>query len=251
MIKNLVSFGCSWTYGDELLDPALADRGLPAYDRRNNVYRDQHAYPGLIAKHYGLSYTCMAYPGASLRSMSWHFQWWLDNTTDAEKQETLVLVGLTDESRVSWYNPYHQVQDINQTNDREIQRQYIHSTWLKENIDIKDEPYQTEWRDLYKMYLKLSDSTPARKLNYSDCVRLFDGASARYNIPMLQFNVLAQTRDPKLPTLLDATSLMEILVIRNKPRKEPLLAPGLHPNEKGHRVIADYLIEKIDSAIIL
>lgn len=250
MINKLVSFGCSWTYGDELLDPALAAAGVPAYDRRNDLYRVQHSYPGLIADHYGLKYTCMAYPGASLRSMGWHFQWWLDHTTEAQKQETLVLVGLTDESRMSWYNPYHQVQDNEITDERTVQRQYIHSTWLKEDINIKDEPYQDEWRKLCKMYTTLSDCGPARRLNYSDCVRLFDGAAARYNIPMLQFNVLAQTREPKLPTLLDATSLMEILVIRNKPRKEPLLAEGRHPNEKGHRVIADYLIEKLDSAIM-
>jgi len=249
MIKKLVSFGCSWTYGDELIDPALEDQGIPAYDRRNEAYRTANAFPGLIAKHYGLDHTNMAYPGASLRSMTWHFNWWIDNTPAQELEETLVLVGLTDESRMSWYNPYHQIQE-GESDERTLQRQYIHSTWLKEAIDIKDEPYQNEWRELYKMYMTLSDCQNARKLNYSDAVRLFDGSAARYNIPMLQFNVMASTREPKLPTLLDSSSLMEILVIRDKPRKSPLFMPAKHPNEKGHQLIADYLIEKLDSAIM-
>lgn len=256
MIKQVVSFGCSWTYGDEILDPNL-DPGVPAYDRRNDSYRNAKSFPGLIASHYGVPYRCLAYPGASLRSMVWNLNWWLDNTPDSEKAETLVLVGLTEESRMSWYNPYHQAQTDETSYEEQltdtrtfVHKQYIHSTWLKEDIDIKDEPYQDEWRELYKMYLTLSSCRESGRLNYEDAVRAFDGASARYNIPMLQFNVLATTRKPKLPTLLDATSLMEILVIRDKPRKNPLFMPEKHPNEAGHRVIADYLIEKLDSAIM-
>ena len=245
MIKQLVSFGCSWTYGDELVDPNL-DNNTYTSQPENDNYRNAHSFSGLTASHYGWDYKCLAFPGSSLKSMIWNLTWWLEHSSKEEIAESLIIVGLTDESRMSWFNPYFQERDGNWGVHR-----YMHSIWLQGKSDIKDEPYMPEWREFNKLYMTLSDSTEARNLNYKECVYLFDGIAARYNIPVLQFNVLAQSHEPKLPTLYNqGTSIMEKLVLRDKPRKDPLFNPGKHPNEKGHKIISEYLIDTIDSVII-
>jgi len=249
MFNKVISFGCSWTYGDEIIDPSFEEKynhPVMPHDSENNSYRNAHCFAGLVAKHYAAEFIQMAFPGGSLQSMIWNFNWWLSNTSDKDKAETLVLVGLTEESRISWFNPYYQTH----SNENKIPFRYMHSTWLKEDIDIKDEPYQDEWRKMLKLYNSLSESSETRKMNYEQTVRQFDGAAARYDIPMIQFNVLASQREPKLPTLLDSSSALEMLVVRDKPRKEPLFMPKKHPNEKGHQIISEFLISKIDDVII-
>ncbi len=246
MIKQLVSFGCSWTFGDELLDPRLEGRVKYPSNPLNDEYRKAHSFPGLVAEHFGWDYKCLAFPGASLRAMMWNLEWWLDNSTEEEIQESLVLVGLTSESRQSWYNPFYQQRDA----DWGIHR-YSHSIWIQGPDDIKDEPYSKEWKQYEKLYMTLSESEQTRELNYKECVYAFDAAAARYNIPVMQYDVLSQMHKISLPTLHNhCTSIMEKIVLRDKPRKDPLFKPGLHPNEKGHKIISEYLIEEVNSVII-
>jgi hypothetical protein len=127
----------------------------------------------------------------------------------------------------------------------------VHSIWISEDFDIRGEEERMDyWRELHKLHYTLSDCPAWRDTNFSTVVRAFDGAAARYNIPMLQFKVLTRNHKLKVPTLIESSSALEMLVIRDKPRKDPLFKPGQHPNEKGHRVLADFLIDKIDSAIL-
>ena len=247
MIKNLVSFGCSWTYGDELMDPALEGKVEP-FHWDNDPYRTAHAYPGLVAEHFGWSHEDLAWNGASLQSMLWNFNYWLDHSTPEHIAESIVIIGLTDESRISWHN----------VNYLESQRtaqhpchQHVHSVWVNRDFTIRgEEDRMDEWRALHKIHYTLSDSDEWRVANYNSTVRAFDGIAARNNIPMLQMNMLTQNHKIKLPTLIESSSAMEMLVIRDKPRKDPLFFKGLHPNEKGHRIISEFLIKQIESAII-
>ena len=247
MIKNLVSFGCSWTYGDELMDPEL-DGKVEPFHWDNDPYRTAHAYPGLVAEHFGWTHEDLAWNGASLQSMLWNFNYWLDHSTPEHIAETMVIIGLTDESRISWHN----------VNYLESQRtaqhpchQHVHSVWINRNFGIRgEEDRMDEWRALHKIHYTLSDSLEWREANYNSTVRAFDGIAARNNIPILQMNMLTQNHKIKLPTLIDSSSAMEMLVIRDKPRKDPLFLKGLHPNEKGHQIISEFLIRQIDSVII-
>ena len=244
MIKKIVSFGCSWTHGDELMDPSIYDLSVCS-DLRNDKYRNSHSYPGLIANHFGWDYTCMAYPGCSLQAMIWNFNWWLDKTPKEEQEQTFILVGLTVESRNSWYNPYYQVQGAYPALHR-----YMHSSWLTSSSDdIKDEPFMEEWRKFNKLYYTLSDCSHAQDINYKEAVRFFDGQSARNNIPMLQVNVLSKQHNITVPTLLDNKFNMDDLIRRNN-KDNKLRCPGGHPNEKGHEIISEYLIPHVESAII-
>jgi len=248
MIKNLVSFGCSWTYGDELIDPELEAKGIEPFNWENDDYRKSHAYAGLVAKHYGWTYEDLSWNGASLQSMLWNFNHWLDNSTPEHIAESLVVIGLTDESRISWHNVNYL--DSQRTAQHPC-HQHVHSVWINKDCDIwGEEDRMDHWRTLHKLHYTLSDSEEWRQANYNTTVRAFDGIAARNNINMLQMNVLTQNHKIKVPTLIESSSALEMLVIRDKPRKDPLFCKGMHPNEKGHAIISEFLIDKIESVII-
>jgi len=245
VIKNLVSFGCSWTYGDELIDPALEGK-VESFHWENDSYRESHSYPGLVAKHYGWTHEDIAWNGASLQSMLWNFNYWLDHSTPEHIAESIVLIGLTDESRMSWYNT--NFKESRRTEQHEAHR-YVHSVWINNDFDIKGEEERMQhWRELHKLHYTLCDDQDWRNTNFNTIIRAFDGMAARHNLPMIQFKVLTKQHKLKVPTLLEGSSALEILVIRDKPRRDPLFKSGQHPNEKGHEVLADYLIGKINAA---
>ena len=244
MIKQLVSFGCSWTFGDELIDPSLRDNIPHSADHRNNDYRDSHSFPGLIANHFGWDYQCLAYPGCSLQAMIWNLNWWLDNTSQEIINESFIISGLTEESRNSWYNPYHQ-----HAGEFAGLHRYMHSSWLMTDAVIKDEPYMDEWREFSKLYLVLSDCNATRELNFRETVRFFDGVSARFEIPMLQLNVLSNPRTINAPTIsTDEMSISDF--INAKSARDSMIAAGGHPNEKAHQIISEHLIPQVRSVIL-
>ena len=86
-IKRIIALGCSWTYGDELIDPQFRHINHLVVDdfkdhyEENNPWRLSHCYAGLVADHYGLEFENCAFPGASLESMrnrkKWHFYVWI------------------------------------------------------------------------------------------------------------------------------------------------------------------------------
>jgi lysophospholipase L1-like esterase len=178
MIRNLVAFGCGWTYGNELTNPA-------------------HAYPALIAGHYGWTVENLATTVASLEVTLMNFTKWISNSTAEHISESLVIVGLTNEN---------------------IGNRTRSSSWPEQN--------------------------------YISCVTKFNDLAAEYNINLLQYNVLSSNYKIKLPTLIESSSALEMLVIRDKPRKDPLFKPNKHPNEKGHAIISELLINKIKPVII-
>jgi hypothetical protein len=159
--------------------------------------------------------------------MQWNLMWWLNNHTDEYIKQSLILVGLTDESRISWYNPNHERgRDDPQWNN------YLHAQWLEgagPNVD-------RGWFDLHKHYLNMSACDELYKLNFETTTRMFDGISARYRIPVLQFNLLSST-DLSLNTLYDI-DVHSVVDNNYKPKG--------HPSEQGHRNISDYLIKIAD-----
>jgi len=248
MIKNLVVFGCSWAYGDELIDPALASKGVKSFDALNDQYRQANAFPGLISTQLNLTLEDVTWNGASLQSMLWSFEHWLNHSTPEHIAESIVLIALTDEARVSWFDKQH---NAGSTAAQAPAQRYIHSDWIRNGIKIRGDDVHAEyWNQLNIAHKLVSDSPEYREMNYNTIVRSFDGIAARNNITMLQFNVLSQNYKLKVPTLIESSSALEMLVIRNKPRKEPLFCVNQHPNEKGHSIISEFLIKHITDVII-
>jgi hypothetical protein len=59
---KLIGFGCSFTYGSELIDPNIDE-----WDRHhsNTAYRERHCWLGELADRLDIDYTNLAEPGAS------------------------------------------------------------------------------------------------------------------------------------------------------------------------------------------
>jgi hypothetical protein len=88
----------------------------------------------------------------------------------------------------------------------------------------------------------LTDSPELHQLRYREAVLLFDGVSARHNIMTMQFNVFPENYQFELPTLFGDLYLKSWTTD---------VKPGGHPDETGHKKIAQHLINLIDPAIIV
>jgi hypothetical protein len=241
--KKIIGFGDSWMYGDELLDPELEKNFKDAHTcwLQNTPYRDSHNFLGLIGQHYGAPIENFGLPGGSLQSTIWTFLWWLEHEPEPEK--CLVLIGLTDADRVSHYDPNH----VSYDNDPPWNK-YVHSTWVEFGSSVVPEPF----RHMIKSQIVLTNCAELNKLNYLQSVLLFDGVAARQKLPLLQFHIMPEELDTKCPTVI-WPGFSTTIWFREHPenRKKELVKPGGHPNEKGHRLLADKLISEIDRAIIM
>jgi len=85
---------------------------------------------------------------------------------------------------------------------------------------------------------------------YADVVTCIDELTLQLDLKLLQVNVMTQLRKPKAKTLLNSISLLEVLILRNRPRKNPLLMPRKNPNENGHITLSKYLLPEVNSVIL-
>jgi len=244
-IKRVIAFGDSWTYGDELVDPALRhlneEEFRDHYDS-NKPWRLANCYAGLVANHYGVELDNMAFPGSSLESMRWTLQWLIKNS-EKNLQDTLLLVGLTDSSRQSWFNPLHEVSMKDPPWNR-----HMHGTWLTQpNPDIND-----NWFKLQKLWLGMSYHREWSEFNFQQTVNLFDHAATTTGATVLQFSVLENNWPVQVPTLLyPGMNWRDILRDKKKSEGVEPFASGGHPNEKGHEIISKHLIEHIKYAKLI
>lgn len=228
--NSIAVFGDSWVWGDELVDPEIPN-ATPDLES-NRQYRESRCFAGLVGKHFNKPVENLAIPGGSLQSTIWNYIWWLNNSTNPGT--TLVLIGLTDPSRTSWYNPEH----VSYDNDAPWNR-YVHSAWARHT-----ECYTTEWQKLAKLHLTLSESRELSEYNYQQALLFFNGQS--HTQPLVQFNVLRSYPQFSARSLVYPDSNLKNFL---KPYTD-CWAPKLHPNERGHQIIADILISHIESAII-
>jgi hypothetical protein len=219
MIDTLIAFGCSFTYGDELLDPNIKP-GEPCNSRHNDDYRNSHCYAGIVAEHFGLDFVNTAFPGGSLESIRYALYW-------AEKnynlENTVLLAGITQAHRMSYFD-----QDLSGI----PWNKHRHSTWLKGDTI-------TEWGKLNQSWYKLCFCNEWEKFNLYQTVKTFEGANAStVLLPVFK-------NEPDFESKCKADFVLEKELDKNH------CAPNGHPNESGHQKIAIRLIEYINSAKLL
>ena len=225
MFKKIVGFGDSWMYGDELTDPNNFITEPHARGLCNSAYRERNCFLGQLGNHYLVPVENFGIMGGSLDSARWTFLYWLEHEPDPES--CLVLHGITNSYRFSHYNPRHETM----LNDP-LWNHFVHSSWSLES----------EFQTLIKQQTVLTDSPELHRLRYQETTMLFDGVSARHDIMMMQFGVFPETHKLELPTLFSDWSLKSVITD---------VKPGGHPNEIGHKKIAELLINLIDRAIIV
>jgi hypothetical protein len=237
--KKIVGFGDSWIWGDELLDPNLQSHphAHPVL-LENTSYRESHCFLGQLGTHYDVPTENFGIAGGSLTSTIWNYLWWLDHES-LDPSECLVLVGLTSANRRTFYNPDHR----SYGNDPEWNR-YVHSAWVHNGSC-----YSQDWMDSIKTLTALSDCYEQDVLNYKQAVMFFEGQSAARDLKLLQFCSINPPLVLQHHTLLWPDRSLYNL-IQTAPNSKQLLAKHGHPNEQGHKLIAENLISCIDSYII-
>lgn len=232
MLKKLVAFGCSFTYGDELVDPNLpADTN--SCDYKNAEYREKHCYAGIIAEHYNLELLNTAFPGSSLEAMRYAL-WWVKNNINVE--ECMFVIGYPNPFRHSFFvaeraNVPDDYMDYHPERPDPPWNLYYHAPWLPLEQD-KDLP----WHDMYKLWLTHSYHEAWENFNLDQTVGYFNS----FNRPTV--HMMADARSSGTSQLLNnhcGFNLHDCLIAEDYCKKR-------HPNENGHLKIAQRLIEYID-----
>lgn len=223
MVKTLVSFGCSWVYGDELLDPVLEGREATC-SKQNEPYRLKNCFTGIIAEHYGLNHVNLAFPGGSHETMRYAL-YWLKQKSDIDLSTVFLFSGLTYTWRQSWFDSYHNY-------DFPWTAHANGSTLNKNNLNTEI------FSNLQQNWIKVCLCDEWEKFNAQQTVELFDYTSLQFSIPVLQ----AQTFNTN-PTI--ASKNICNFTLESLLNKTDLAQFG-HPNEKGHIKIANRLINEID-----
>jgi hypothetical protein len=239
--KKIVGFGDSWMWGDELLSPELRDapHSHPVLES-NTSYREQNCFLGLLGQHYGLPTENFGIAGGSLQSTIWTYLWWLKNEP-LPIEDCLILVALTDPGRYSFYNPDH----VSYENDPPWNR-FVHSAWIRSVSDC----YNEQWTGTVKNLFALSDCQQLQQLNFDQTVYFFEGQSSVHNKNVVQFSCATKfTSTQPVSSMFSNGSTLRSL-IDQRPNSQAFFAPKRHPNEQGHQLIAQYLINHLDSCII-
>lgn len=239
-MTTLAAFGDSWVYGDELMDPTIADLQW-CTDPRNDNYRLSHGFAGLTASHYRWNLENHGSNGQSLQSMMWTFDWWLDTKPDLS--DSVVLVGLTHPGRHSWWH----AERAQQPWDPPWYR-YLHSVWLESD---RGNEYGA-WHDFHKFWRANATEDLWVHRNYQTAVYFFSGICDRLGLPLVMFNVFDDMPDiPHSPVVNGQSGLFRLLRDTAPPRQHPdgFWAKS-HPNKEGHRVISEMLISEMDRVIL-
>ena len=234
-INKLVAIGCSFTFGDELVDPSL-NITQENYIDLNINYQHLHSFPGVIANHYNLQLENLSINGGSNDSISQTFMWYVNNHNTSN---VFFIIGLTQLSRYSWSDNYKIIDEFTAEWDN-----FKHST----NLKYKDKSLFSSkpntfnrWHDFYKLYNDLIASDDSAINNYMLNTMFIDGVAARNNIKVLQVNAI-ETPDINitLPTLYNKESMRSYI-----DNDEKNFCKHGHPSINGHQIIANKLIQYI------
>ena len=229
---HIVGLGDSWMWGDELVDPALGD--VHPVDHRNTAYREKHCFLGILGQHYNTPVSNLGWPGGSLQLCIYNYIWWTE--THSFPKRVLFLVGLTEASRMTWFNPRH----VRYANDPPW-NQYQHNSWLRHHSrnntgGISNQ--MDDWTKLSMLYDTLTDCRAARRFKFKQAVMFFEGQTHQHSI--LQFNVSQQPCEFESTSLLWPNQNVAAFLDAGD------FKTGGHPNEIGHQKLASLLISQID-----
>jgi hypothetical protein len=215
MIRNIAAFGDSWIHGDEIEHP-----DPNATDKQKRLYREDNCTVGQLGKLLGVTVENYGVSGNSLQGTVWEFYRWLNDEhrhTDATPQETLVVVGLTESSRNSWWN----------------NNNYVHNHIMHD---------RHPWNAFVKHHYTHNEDETAERMRYWETTEFFYNWCNTNSVKLLMFNVFSP---PYLSNLVTNPSWN----MRGEVSGD-MLALGKHANEKGSMHLANHLQMYAKSIII-
>jgi len=205
---NLVGFGCSFTYGSELLDPELDG----SWDRHNDntPYREKHTWLGQLAERLDAKAINLAEPSSSNYSIQEKFAGYI---YENDCSDTIICIGWTHYLRHSWWS--------------DDESRWIHDGFIRYNDELLFKASFKEW--LTQSYGRCELVTRHAKLFVNSVCK------AR-GIRLIQFDALDSGNDKNnYPNYHQRRlSMKQCLEDEQKRLQKTFLSNGNHPNEAGH-----------------
>ena len=218
---KLVGFGCSFTYGSELVDPNIGNE----YHYANTRYRNNNVWLGRLASKLGYQFDNLAEPANSNFAIAQQVSNYFLSRYDPQ-DKIIICIGWTEKTRMSWYTK---------------------NTWTHNGFagDKHGWPQSArEWviksdNESYNMY-----TNNAKFIVNSIC--------KSSNIPIIQFNALGYHQTTKYPNYFIDGNSIDSMLRRAMAEDErlDLIANDGHPNEAGHEYFTVRLTEFVKCHII-
>jgi hypothetical protein len=228
MISRIVGFGDSWIFGD-----GLQEVGNQPTQRK---YRVQNGLIGQLAAHLAIPYDSATVvnhgvSGGSLQSTQWEFAQW------AMRQEnfgnTLVVIGLTESSRQSWFT-----KTFDQDGCARVNYAHSHTPGCFQG-----------WENFIKFANVYANDKEMWSLNYWLTTEFFGSWAKINNIPLCMFNVFPAPITS--PYVIEPEWNARGELARLEHESGNVTAPCKHPNEKGYHLLAKYLHKLLESSKII
>lgn len=210
---KLVGFGCSFTYGSELLDPKLED----SWDRHheNTPYREQNTWLGKLATTLNCGAINLAEPSASNFCIQEKFAEYVQQNNCADM---IICIGWTNHLRTSWWSDERQ--------------RWVHDGFIRYNEEKLFKGSFQEWLTL--SYLRCEQATLNAKL-------FVNSVCGNQKIRFIQFDALPNVKTHHDNFHQQGRHMQEVLREEGQRLDKTFLAEGGHPNEAGHEYYAKLL----------
>ena len=218
---KLVGFGCSFTYGSELLDPNINE-----WDQHytNIKYRESHVWLGLLAKRLGCEFDNRAQPANSNFAIGQQVAEYV-RTNREHLEDIIVCIGWTERTRMSWYDDH-----------------WTHNGFVSD---------KTGWTDSYREWVTRHTSQSLDM--YTDNAKLIaNSVCTFYGVSLLQFNALGMHKTSGYHNYLaDGSSMDAYLKSKQTEFEKNYFASGQHPNESGHEAWTTFMYDWIKAKNIV
>ena len=201
---KLVGFGCSFTYGSELVNPDID----PNDHWANTRYRESNVWLGQLAKLLDTTWDNRAEPANSNFAIAQQVADYFIKTRNPD-EKLVVCVGWTERTRMSWYDDH-----------------WTHNGFANN---------KQGWTRSAKEWV-LNSNSASHDMFTDNAKLLVNSICKAHGVPILQFNALSTHKSTTYPNyFIDGASMDSMLkrAVQEDSRLD-LFASGGHPNELGH-----------------
>ena len=217
---KLVGFGCSFTYGSELVDPNIGEENHYA----NARYRNNNVWLGRLADNLGYQFDNLAEPANSNFAIAQQVSNYFLSTYNPQ-DKIIICLGWTAKTRMSWYS----------------------TNWVHNGFAGNEYGWYRSCREW------VNNSTEESHNLYTDNAKfIVNNICKSMNIPIIQFNAIGHHKTTQYPNYFIDGSSMDSMIRRamKEDNRLDLVAKDGHPNEAGHEYFTIRLTEFVKSNII-
>lgn len=201
---KLVGFGCSFTYGSELVDPEIGNE----LHHENTRYRERNVWLGRLANKLDVPWDNLAEPANSNFAIAQQVADYFLNTRNSN-EKIVICIGWTARTRMSWYS------------DR----------WTHNGFAGGEHGWARSAREWV-----VNSNSASHDMFTHNAKLMVNSICSANNVPILQFNALGDHKSTNYPNyFIDGVSMDSMIkrAMQDDPRLDLVASDG-HPNEAGH-----------------